>query len=982
MKFRFIAHQKTQRVSVAALWTCLTFGLVPATNYAGPLDQPTPEALAEGKRIVQEMKESQRGPYARILWFCNDGTTQPPVAYACTERGGGRQHGEYSAPRRRLADLGWSVGTVFAALSFDELFNTDDRHTRLRELPLERYLIDIDDGWVLRRAQSYRGRVQIEDEERFGRELLQQLLVVKNWAEDDFLLVREAARVIPHGNDNDLARTVRRMAIELAQLEPSAERWRAEIHGTPGKDIAARLLKWVVRQKNPDVVRVGTQLASDLDILYGPAGLKARVEEALLALRRTEAGDAWRTTVGDALALPANAQILPLCSALATARESVFVNLAAAKRLALLDAMQEIETSVQIAYTASAASAQRSRADLLLLSAALIDCTYGSGLLSMRERTSLKQTLNVSADQILPFADYRRAVARLKRAPGWALGSVRYSFAEPLIRYTALDARAARFSDDVLRGSPLWMLGDVLKTLSQDVDRLSGSVVEIAGTPVSTALALNTGSAIGPLRVFDTLEAMEHATLNATDIVAIPETIAELSPVAGILTLGEGNALSHVQLLARNFGIPNIAIDQKTIDLLKPLEGQEVLLVVDSAGNVVLRAVDEEVRTALRKPAGDEQTISDKIDVPLPNLNMTDVLPLTKIGRRMSGKVVGPKAANLGELNRLFPGRVAPAVAVPFGIYARHLQAAGLDRRIVAAFAQRDDGTLSEVGFDAEIASIRLAIANLELLDDTREQLAAMMQDAFGEPGSYGVFVRSDTNVEDLPQFTGAGLNETVPNVVDPDAQLAAIPRVWSSVLSPRALAWRSSVLANPARIYASVLLMKSVPSTKSGVLVTRNLFDRGVPGLTASVAWGVGGAVAGEAAESIVILDDGVDLIFDAKSPYQRNVTTTNGMSWVQADAGTVLQPAEIEQLRSLAQEVNKKYAPALDENGLPRPWDIEFGFVDGELTLFQIRPLVEKTSRSADALLRKLQPEAAQDMPDTLAVPLNEIPGEQNVI
>ena len=27
-----------------------------------------------------------------------------------------------------------------------------------------------------------------------------------------------------------------------------------------------------------------------------------------------------------------------------------------------------------------------------------------------------------------------------------------------------------------------------------------------------------------------------------------------------------------------------------------------------------------------------------------------------------------------------------------------------------------------------------------------------------------------------------------------------------------------------------------------------------------------------------------------------------------------------------------------------MPRPWDIEFGFVDGELTLFQIRPLVEK--------------------------------------
>ncbi|MGB5245985.1 MAG: PEP/pyruvate-binding domain-containing protein [Woeseia sp.] len=926
------------------------------------------------------MAESQRGPYSRIRWFCNDGTVQAPVAYACTERGGGRQHGEYSAARQRLAELGWSVGTVFAALSFDELFDADPRHVRLRELPLERYLIDIDDGWVLRRAQGYRGRVQIEDEEAAGRELLQQVLQAEDWSHGNFLLVREAARVIPHGNDTDLARTVRRAAIELAELEPSAERWRAEIHGTPGKDISQRLRRWTARQKDVDVVRVATQLADDLDQLYGPAGVASRVRNALAAMQRSEAGRQWRNRVNAALELPAQQQIPALCSAVADGRETVFGQLGAAGKLALLDAMQEIETSVQTAYTGSITEARPTRAEFFELSSALLDCTYGSGLLSARERSMLKAGLSVDANGSLPFADYRRAIARLKRAPGWALGTVRYTFAEPLIRYTALDPRAARFSDDVLRGSPLWMLGSVLKTLSQDVDQLSGSVVEIAGTPVSTALALNTGIAVGTLRIFATIEEMEHATLNAKDIVALPETIAELSPVAGILTLGEGNALSHVQLLARNFGIPNIAIDFPTIDLLKPLEGQEVLLVVDSAGNVVLRSVDDEVREALRARTNETAVANEKIKVPLPKLGETDVLPLAKVGRKLSGKVVGPKAANLGELNRLFPGRVAPAIAIPFGIYARHLQANGLDQRIAAAFAGRADGSLDEAAFDAEIANVRTAIAGLTIQDDTREQLVDMMQDLFGDPGTYGVFVRSDTNVEDLPQFTGAGLNETVPNVVGLEAQLTAVPRVWSSVLSPRALAWRSSVLANPERIYASVLLMKSVPSTKSGVLVTRNVFDRNVPGMTASAAWGVGGAVAGEAAESIVILDESIELISDAKSPYQRNVTTTSGVGWLPADAGTVLQPAEIEQLRALAEEVNAKYEPALDENGVPRPWDIEFGFVEGELTLFQIRPLVEKASRNADALLRRLQPDAQQLLPEELDIALDQVPGHED--
>ena len=149
--------------------------LVGLRAVAAPLDPPTPEALTEARRIVQEMIESQRGPYSRIRWYCNDGTVQPPVAYACTERGGGRQHAEYSPQQQRLAELGWSVGTIFAALSYDELFDVEHRQQRLRQVPLERYLTDIDDGWVLRRARGYRGRVQVEDEEAAGRELLLQL---------------------------------------------------------------------------------------------------------------------------------------------------------------------------------------------------------------------------------------------------------------------------------------------------------------------------------------------------------------------------------------------------------------------------------------------------------------------------------------------------------------------------------------------------------------------------------------------------------------------------------------------------------------------------------------------------------------------------------------------------------------------------------------------------------------------------------------
>ena len=61
---------------------------------------------------------------------------------------------------------------------------------------------------------------------------------------------------------------------------------------------------------------------------------------------------------------------------------------------------------------------------------------------------------------------------------------------------------------------------------------------------------------------------------------------------------------------------------------------------------------------------------------------------------------------------------------------------------------------------------------------------------------------------------------------------------------------------------------MKSVPATKSGVLVTSNLSDDAVQGLTVATAWGVGGAVSGEAAGSLVLTSDGAEvLISEAKT-------------------------------------------------------------------------------------------------------------------
>ena len=69
-------------------------------------------------------------------------------------------------------------------------------------------------------------------------------------------------------------------------------------------------------------------------------------------------------------------------------------------------------------------------------------------------------------------------------------------------------------------------------------------------------------------------------------------------------------------------------------------------------------------------------------------------------------------------------------------------------------------------------------------------------------------------------------------------------------------------------------------------------------------------------------------------------------------------MNASDISQLRGLAAEVSQKYDPVLDDQGRQRPWDIEFGFVDGQLTLFQIRPLVEKNAQRTDLIMTRFRP------------------------
>lgn len=181
-----------------------------------------------------------------------------------------------------------------------------------------------------------------------------------------------------------------------------------------------------------------------------------------------------------------------------------------------------------------------------------------------------------------------------------------------------------------------------------------------------------------------------------------------------------------------------------------------------------------------------------------------------------------------------------------------------------------------------------------------------------------------------------------------------------------------------PEHTYPAVLLLKSVPNDKSGVMVTQDIDTGAADVLSVAVNEGVGGAVDGQAAESLRIdtVTGEVTLLAQATAPVRRILPASGGIERVPVSGeDAVLKPHEISQLIQLARELPTRFPPIVDAEGKPAPADIEFGFLAGRLQLFQIRPFLESARARSSEYLRTLDANLA-DAARTV-VPLDQPPG-----
>src|SRR5260370_23535356 len=209
---------------------------------------------------------------------------------------------------------------------------------------------------------------------------------------------------------------------------------------------------------------------------------------------------------------------------------------------------------------------------------------------------------------------------------------------------------------------------------------------------------------------------------------------------------------------------------------------------------------------------------------PRSDLSVTRLAGLSE-QRAASVIAYGAKSANLGELIHAHPPGfiVPPGFTIPFFYYDQFMKENKLDDAIYQM--PNDQKFVHDPAYRrAYLTRMR---ENFQKGTVNAELRAEMLRRLHAEFPGKGVFARSSTNSEDLPNFNGAGLYTTVPNVRGDTQLVEAIKTVWASVWNFEAYEARERAGIDHPKIYMPVLIQEGINSESSGVMITADPFNR-----------------------------------------------------------------------------------------------------------------------------------------------------------
>ena len=269
----------------------------------------------------------------------------------------------------------------------------------------------------------------------------------------------------------------------------------------------------------------------------------------------------------------------------------------------------------------------------------------------------------LSGSTVLSVDEYDAGLRYLARVAQWCQRLLEFHFGAVVQHWQKLTPLVQHFVPDRLRDSPLLPFTRILDTLVADANRISGIQHTVFGQHIATGVrALNPGLSRGRLM----LQSSDGKALQPDGIYMMESTRHSLTPVAGIITRGEVSSVSHMQLLARNLGIPNLVVVDSLYQKIQRHLGESVVIAISHHGKVNIERDSPRWDVVF----GQEQANSHgKIHPDLKKLNLRDrvLMPRSTIRANDSCCTVGPKAGSRGELSHYVPGEGKSVVVIPVG---------------------------------------------------------------------------------------------------------------------------------------------------------------------------------------------------------------------------------------------------------------------------------------------------------------------------
>jgi pyruvate phosphate dikinase-like enzyme len=447
--------------------------------------------------------------------------------------------------------------------------------------------------------------------------------------------------------------------------------------------------------------------------------------------------------------------------------------------------------------------------------------------------------------------------------------------------------------------------------------------------------AFNKGSAVGTLRLVPPDVPESELVFQPDEIVVLHTPLADITPVAGIVSETFSTPLSHLNLRAKGWKIPNIGLHDATAKLGE-LAGKTVYFEARDTDYTLRAATDAEIAAQKDKVAKRAKVTPPKADLAVAELATLDKMTADDVHH------YGAKAANLGVIvgANVTGVQVPPGFGVPFHYYDQHLKQNHIDTQIASMLAdaafQKDAGARKP-----KLLAIRKAVMDAPLDAELCTKLGAALE-ALGATDK-GVFVRSSHNAEDLEDFSAAGIYDTVPNVRGKDGVCSAVKEVWGSIWKPTAYEARKLAGIDEALVFGGVLVQVGVNGTAGGVLVTVHPTDPSdEKNYTINAKSGLGIAVVDgrKVPESLLVSwynhgirvlsrsDEDTKLVFDDKGGVHEVPNPAKGKP--------VLTNAMAIRLVDAAHRLTKVFKnPKLD---------IEWVFAGDDMYIVQTRPLVNQ--------------------------------------